>query len=60
MHWFASSPLLDSLPFWSKRFSLFRFLQRNDFYSDSLYVLRSFLTLAVIPVLGFSDFRIVL
>ena len=48
------------LTFWLKRFSLFRFLQRNYTYSDSLYVLHSFLTLAVIPVLGFSDFHIVL
>ena len=48
------------LTFWSKRFSLFRFFQRNDSYSDSLYVLHSFLTLAIIPVLGYSDFHIVL
>jgi len=37
------------LTFWLKRFSLFRLFQRNDSYSDSLYVLHSFLTLAVIP-----------
>jgi hypothetical protein len=47
------------LTFWSKRVSLFRFLQSNDSYNDSLYVLHSFLTLAVIPDLGFSDFHIV-
>ncbi len=33
---------------------------RNDSYSDSLYVLRSFLTLAVLPVSGYSNFHIVL
>ena len=42
--------LADSLPFWSKRSSLFRLLQRNDSYDDSLYVLHSILTLAVGPL----------
>ncbi|SDY47271.1 hypothetical protein SAMN04488579_13912 [Eubacterium barkeri] len=46
---FISWPLPDSLPFWSKRSSLFRLLQRNDSYDDSLYVLHSILTLAVGP-----------
>lgn len=47
------------LTFWSKRFSLFRFFQRNDSYSDSLYVLLSILTLAVVPILGYENFHIV-
>ena len=46
------------LTFWSKRISLFRFLQRNDSYSDSLYVLHNILTLAVIPTLGCVNFHI--
>jgi len=33
-----------------KAFQPFRFFQRNDSYSDSLYVLRSILTLVVVPI----------
>ena len=47
------------LTFWSKRFSLFRFLQRNDSYNDSLYVLHSILILAVVPISDYQNFHIV-
>ncbi len=42
-----------------KAFQPISLSRRNDSYSDSLYVLHSILTLAVVPILGYENFHIV-